>query len=502
MSRKTKRQKNSAASGQQTLFVPGPSVADAKPKTHVKTERVLVFRNKYDAAQTGGENYKHWANADDLGPNAAANPYDRSVLRRRARYECANNCYARGIVNSLADYTVGTGPRLQMLTDDERLNEEIENAFSSWQTAVKYSQKLWLARTCKAECGEVFLPLFDNPKHDHPVWLDFQVIEPDLVRSEMLGQSRENEVDGITFDVFGNPVRYRVVVRPINDSYSQIFDKAYFVTAENMIHYFSASRPGQVRGIPEITPALPLFAQLRRFTLAMLSAAELQASLTGSYTPEILDDDEEQLTLAPLEKFEFERNMINVTPPGGEIKWPTTSQPSATYEMFKNKMIEEIARCLCIPFNVAAGNSSGYNYASGRLDHESFFLSIGVERFRESMEINDRILKNWLPVASLIYNFPFPRGMDVLPPHTWHWPALPSVDVSKEATAQDKKLKNFSTTYQSEYAKQGKDWRQEMKQVAMEKEYMRTLKITESDLNNRDNQETVKMSGGNANAEN
>jgi hypothetical protein len=33
-----------------------------------------------------------------------------------------------------------------------------------------------------------------------------------------------------------------------------------------------------------------------------------------------------------------------------------------------------------MPFNVAAGNSSGYNYASGRLDHQTYFKAIRVEQ--------------------------------------------------------------------------------------------------------------------------
>ncbi len=48
-----------------------------------------------------------------------------------------------------------------------------------------------------------------------------------------------------------------------------------------MIHYFRADRPGQSRGIPEITPALPLFAQLRRYTLAVLAAAETAADFAA-----------------------------------------------------------------------------------------------------------------------------------------------------------------------------------------------------------------------------
>jgi hypothetical protein len=106
------------------------------PKATVRRVIVREPRAKFDAAQQYGDNVNHWANADDLGPNGMASPFVRSILRKRARYECANNCYARGIIRSLADYTVGTAPRLQLLTPDEPLNEKIENEFSAWQKAV------------------------------------------------------------------------------------------------------------------------------------------------------------------------------------------------------------------------------------------------------------------------------------------------------------------------------------------------------------------------------
>ncbi len=34
---------------------------------------------------------------------------------------------------------------------------------------------------------------------------------------------------------------------------------------------------------------------------------------------------------------------------------------TTTYAEFKREILNEIARCLNMPFNVAAGNSSGYN---------------------------------------------------------------------------------------------------------------------------------------------
>ena len=60
----------------------------------------LHVRGRYDAAATTEENRRHWAAADLLSADAANNPRVRTVLRSRARYEVANNSYARGIVST------------------------------------------------------------------------------------------------------------------------------------------------------------------------------------------------------------------------------------------------------------------------------------------------------------------------------------------------------------------------------------------------------------------
>jgi hypothetical protein len=54
------------------------------------------------------------------------------------------------------------------------------------------------------------------------------------------------------------------------------------------------------------------------------------------------------------------------------------------------------------PFNVAAGNSSGYNYASGRLDHQTYFKAIRVEQAHLEDVVLDRILAAWFDEAALI----------------------------------------------------------------------------------------------------
>jgi len=132
-----------------------------------------------------------------------------------------------------------------------------------------------------------------------------------------------------------------------------------------------------------------------------------------------------------------------------------------------------------MPFNVAAGNSSGYNYASGRLDHQTYFKSIRVEQADCDSVVLDRIFAAWLHEASLLGDFAFLRGVEVLP-HQWFWDGTEHVDPAKEASAQATRLSNNTTTLATEYARQGKDWETELRQRAKEKQLMKELGLSEA----------------------
>ena len=131
------------------------------------------------------------------------------------------------------------------------------------------------------------------------------------------------------------------------------------------------------------------------------------------------------------------------------------------------------------PFNVAAGNSSGYNYASGRLDHQTYFKAIRVEQSHLECVVLDRILAAWLDEAALIPGL-IPDG---LPPittwqHQWFWDGHEHVDPLKEASAQATRLANHTTTLAHEYARQGQDWEDTLRQRAKELALMQELSLT------------------------
>jgi lambda family phage portal protein len=450
----------------------------AKPAARSQGRTVRWLRARYDAAVTNDENRRHWANADGMSANAANSAEVRRVLRNRSRYEVANNSYARGIVLTLANDAIGTGPRLQLLTADAEANRRIEREFAVWAKAVNLAEKLRILRTARAEDGEGFAILTSNPKLPTPVQLDLRLVEADQVCTPDLASLDANAIDGIVFDEAGNPVEYHVLKEHPGDTARQLFLDYDRVPAASMIHWFRADRPGQARGIPDIMPALPLFAQLRRFTLAVIAAAETAADFAGIlYTDAPAGGESE--AAEPFEPIELEQRALVTMPGGWKMSQLQAEQPATTYAEFKKEILNEIARCLNMPFNVAAGNSSGYNYASGRLDHQTYFKAIRVDQSHIEGVVLDRILAAWLDEAALIPGL-LPAGLGPFAdwPHQWFWDGQEHVDPAKEASAQATRLANHTTTLAHEYARQGRDWEEALRQRAKELALMQELGLT------------------------
>jgi len=95
---------------------------------------------------------------------------------------------------------------------------------------------------------------------------------------------------------------------------------------------------------------LPLFAQLRRYTLAVLAAAETAADFAAVlYTDAPANGEADPVE--PMDLVELERRMATVLPCGWKLGQVQAQQPSTTYAEFKKEILNEIARCLNMPFN-------------------------------------------------------------------------------------------------------------------------------------------------------
>jgi len=175
--------------------------------------------------------------------------------------------------------------------------------------------------------------------------------------------------------------------------------------------------------------------------------------------------------------------------------------PNTMFDEFRRAILNEIARCINMPLNIALGNSENYNYASGRLDHQTYFKSIRVEQDDLSIEAIKPIARRWYAEARLISGYlseateeeapgnvlRFPGSVPaqilpaMLPPCQVFYDGNEHVDPLKEANAQATKLKSLTTTHAAEYAKEGKDWRKEYRQLSIEKKEREKLGLTEEE---------------------
>lgn len=435
-----------------------------------------VVRAKYDAAERG-DDYRHWANADAFAADAALSPSVRRTLRNRARYERANNSYLAGISATLANDLIGTGPRLQLDTGDVEADRLVERLFFDWCWIVDLPAKLRTMREALVTDGEAFALMITNPRLSG-VTLDLRLVEAEMVATptELMAQTvtpEGNVVDGVEFDQIGNVVAYQVLNYHPGANFRVNTLQFQRVPAAQMVHWFQPSRPGQHRGVPQVAPALKLFGQLRRYTEAVIAAAETAADLAAfihSNSPAAEVDEVDAFAA-----LEIQKRTLTTLPEGWDISQLKAEQPTTQYPAFVRAILNEIARCLQLPYNVAALDSSSYNYASGRMDHQVHAMNQRVERDQLERTMLDRVLSAWVNEASLAGLLP--EGM---PPFSewnwgWVWDGKDHVDPAKEANAAATRLQTLTTTLASEYARQGKRWDVELRQIAAERALMDEL---------------------------
>ena len=449
-----------------------------KGKQQPRPAAVPVVRGKFDAAEKG-DDHRHWANADAFAADAALSPSVRRTLRNRARYERANNSYLAGISSTLANDLIGTGPRLQLDIGDTDLAREVERLFFDWGWAIDLPAKLRTMREALVTDGEAFALMITNPRMVG-VTLDVRLVEAEMVATPTEAMPHTitpegNIVDGVEFDQIGNVVAYQVLNFHPGSNFRVNTLEFQRVPAAQMVHWFKPVRPGQHRGVPEVAPALKLFGQLRRYTEAVIAAAETAADFAAfihSNSPAAEVDE-----IDAFAALEISKRTLTTLPEGWDISQLKAEQPTSTYKDFKREILNEIARCLQLPYNVAALDSSSYNYASGRMDHQVHAMNQRVERDQVERTMLDRLLAAWVNEASLAGILP--AGLPDFSEWNWGWvwDGKEHVDPTKEANAAETRLRTHTTTLAAEYARQGKRWDVELRQRAAEVALMKELNL-------------------------
>lgn len=397
-----------------------------------------------DVSWTTNQNGEHWSFATGGDANVVYNRERRRTSRNRARYETTNNCVLRGFIDLRTDDTIGDGPTLQMMMEE---HEEIEREWQAWSDEVNLAEKLDIIWDAKQQDGEGMALLVEDSRLDSAVPLNLVNFESEQMGNPFMSADTLGMYDGIRH-TNGIPESYFVydfhpdTVRAVPATYTGEWYQPWRV-----IHLFKKRRPGQLRGLSELVPALPLAAIHRRYTTATLGAAEEAASMAFWLESDASPDDPNIEIGDPYEIVPFVRNQMVTMPYAYKVHQTKGDQPTTGYDTFDQAITIQMGRALKLPAALSY-SSKEHNMASGRLEFQTYIR--GIKKDRRIYLDRDALSKIFL--AWMRWYLAEQSGMSVSDiddafirqnyPHKWSYRPINHSDPEKQAKADATKLES------------------------------------------------------------
>ena len=221
-------------------------------------------RFSYDGATAGRRAHGWYAASTDANVELMGSLI---WLRNRSRDLIRNNPYAARAIEELAGNVVGTGIVPKAKTGNAAIDKIIDAEWPFFADACDTPQRLdffgmqTLAVRTMAESGEAlvrFRPRLAASNLRVP--LQLQMLEADFLdQSRTMGLINGHVMEGVQFDEMGRRAAYWLfsyhpggvlILNPRGGIISQP------VPADQIMHVYRVLRPGQVRGVPWLSPVM------------------------------------------------------------------------------------------------------------------------------------------------------------------------------------------------------------------------------------------------------
>ena len=434
-----------------------PSRASLPAESKPVSERKHL-RASYDIARTSNLNEAQWAGADNSDSDRANSPAVRQLARNRSRHETDNNPSLKGIVRTITHFEIGTGPTLHVDDDDEDYSSEVEAKWSEWCEATNLPGKLRSMVNARVVDGESFARIGVNPNLANEVKLDFQPFECDRCYTLWLPYLTPYRIDGVWFDTWGNPTYYDILQYHPGGVFPMPTWKFDTVPAQYVLHLFNPERPGQHRGMPEMSSSTDLWADRRLHRKATVLAAQTSAKIglaVETNNPPGAEASERPDDYSPTS---IPMGSMFMLPDGWHSNQIRAEHPAQTYEMFAAETLNEAARPMSLALNVAKCDSSRYNFAGGRLDIITSWKAVETHQSNNTWCVVNPLFRAWYAEARLVYNWATKDGGKI-PGHLFYWVGMPYADPEAEQAADESAVTTGLRGIQEIYARRGKDWK-------------------------------------------
>jgi lambda family phage portal protein len=254
----------------------------------------------------------------------------------------------------------------------------------------------------------------------------------------------------------------------------------------NMILMIKAERPEQRRGVPILAVALELLKQMGRYVDATVVGAVIQSYFTAFITSDFPDPnifeslltEEQRAEVFSLNPYNVQLGpgIVNFMRPGHEVKFSAPTQPPSTFGDFTIAVAKFIGAALGIPYEVLLKQYNA-SYSASRAALLDFWDRVKKYRTLIVDQFCQPVYEEWLADAISLqriegftgdWNDPYVRR--ALTRCAWSGSTAGSLDPLKEVAAADHKVQSgFSTIEREAMELNGSDYRDNIRQSAVEK---------------------------------
>ena len=385
------------------------------------------FKNDFDGGRSR-RRLKSWMPTQNTVNAILAS--NGNLLRARCRDALRNNPHANAASDSMAANLIGTGIKpSSLLTEQPDLRQAIMQLWLDWTDqcdadglADFYGMQSIVARAL-FEAGECFIRFRPRRVEDgFLVPLQIQLLESEMcpVDKNGMADNRNYIMNGIELDYLGRRAAYYFYPIHPGDAVIEAPPTSLAtvrIPASEVLHIFKCTRPGQMRGVPLITPALVRMFFLDQYDDAELERKRIAAMFAGFITTATPEDvipidgvdtsaEQENIGLSGLEP-----GTMQTLLPGEDIKFAEPADVGGSYEAYQYRQQLAIFGALGIPYSLATSDLRRANYSSLRGSIVEYRRKL--EQFQHNVMVFQMcapIWRRWLDSAVLAQALPIDEG--------------------------------------------------------------------------------------------
>jgi lambda family phage portal protein len=405
---------------------------------------------KYDGATTGrGVGRKGWS-APSTGPNTEMR-MSAEALRNRSRDLARNNHIARQALRTITNGVIGNGiiPHVSIDSSgignpserDKRTAREVEALlkahFDTPKIDASGNMDLYclqdLALYSSLESGDCLVVRewrTSAQMREMGLALPFQirVLESDYLAKEVesfrFDTGNENKVvQGVEVDDFGRTVAYHVYEdHPGEYAYWQRI-KVRRIPASDAVLLYEILRPGQVRGVPELSTVMMDVKDIHDFEVCELKRQEMAACFMAFVTRSMDANQQER------HEYDLGPGVVWELSPGEDVRLSAPPQSNGYVDYIRTKY-RGVAAGVGITYEALTQDFSQVNYSSSRMAHLSMHANFDRKRNRVMRSQFCWKLQQWTSEAIEVMGYDSAQLI-----WTWNAPRRPMLDPQKEGAA-------------------------------------------------------------------